>query len=146
MDKIFDTSINTLISKDTMLSELYSHSVSHFAYVIPNVMFTLPNPDPTSFPKFAEDSLKEILFDECVDFLQIITGDSSSIDNHPTLKELIQKRVNTNVTKSIYSTHKKMDGVPWARWVWQDKLVSKISEDVVKIYIIGLVHTNQFQL
>lgn len=146
MDKIFDTSINTLISKDTMISELYSHSLSHFAYTIPNIMLTLPNPDPTSFPKFAEDSLKDILFDECVDFLQKITGDSSPIDNYPTLKEFIQMRVNVSVMKSIYSTRKKMDGVPWTRWVWQDKLVSKISEDMVKIYIIGLVHTNQFQL
>lgn len=142
MDKIFDTPITTLLSKinDDMINQLYSHTLSHFTYTIPNILLTIPNPDPTTFPKFSEDSLKEVLFDECVDFLQTITGDSSPISNHPTLSKVLEKRVNACVTKSIYSTRKKMDGVPWTRWVWQDKLSSTLSSDLVKLYIIGLIN------
>lgn len=138
MNNIFDTPITKLLN-DSMLKELYSRSSLHFRDVIHNTMLTLPNPNPATFPKFSEDRLKELLFDECVDYLQRITGDTTSIDNHPTLKNTIEERVNLCVTKSIYKERGVRFGLPFARWVWKDKLVSRITEDMVKLYIVGLI-------
>jgi len=148
MNKIFDTPIAKLLSNinDDMLKELYSVTLNHFSNSIPNILLTLPNPNPATFPKFSEDALKEVLFDECVEFLQKITNDTTPITEFPKLNNLLKERVDLCVTKSIYEERGVKLGLPFARWVWQDKLISKISEDMVKFYIVGLVNNNQFNL
>ncbi len=144
MDKIINTPMKELLSEinDPMITELYSRTQSHMLDVVSDVMLTLPMPNPNSLTKFSEDTLKEFMFDECVEVLQKLTGDNRTIDNFPNTKKLID----TAVSKSIYKERGVKLGLPFARWVWKEKLTNRLSEVIVRLYIVGLYHTGQINL